>query len=462
MLRKPFVVVGLMLAATLAPVQAQDVQTIPNEKIAEILQERLEAGPATGIVVGVIEPNGRRVVAEGTLGADDERPVDGDTIFEVGSVNKVFTTLLLAEAVQRGEVALDDPVAQFLPAEAEVPERGGRRISLLDLATQSSGLPRLPTNIDPADPQDPYADYGTADLYAFLADYSLPRDIGTQFEYSNLGMGLLGHTLSLAAGETYEALLEERVLAPLQLEDTGIELSDAQQARMAAGHDAYLRPTSYWTFDALASAGALRSTANDLLDFLAAAMGLVETPLAPAFAATLEPRRPTGMPDTEIGLGWFVSGGQGSGTVAWHNGITGGFHAFIGFRSDSQTGVVVLANSSALPSRDIGLHLLEPSVPLPPPTPVPELANLSPEALDAYVGTYRLTPDFTVTVTRRGDSLLAQATGQGAAEILPLGEHRFVHSQVEAEVTFEVDEDGRATGLVLHQGGAATPGARID
>src|SRR5690606_29871805 len=310
MLRKPFVVVGLMLAATLAPVQAQDVQTISNEKIAEILQERLEAGPATGIVVGVIEPNGRRVVAEGTLGVDDERPVGGDTIFEVGSVNKVFTTLLLAEAVQRGEVALDDPVAQFLPAEAEVPERGGRRISLLDLATQSSGLPRLPTNIDPADPRDPYADYGTTDLYAFLADYSLPRDIGTQFEYSNLGMGLLGHTLALAAGESYETLLEERVLAPLQLDDTGIGPAEGQQARMAAGHDAYLRPASYWTFDALASAGALRSTANDLLDFLAAAMGLVETPLAPAFAATLEPRRPTGMPDTEIGLGWFVSGGQ--------------------------------------------------------------------------------------------------------------------------------------------------------
>src|SRR5690606_24410649 len=272
------------------------------------------------------------------------------------------------------------------------------------------------------DPQDPYAAYGTADLHAFLAEYSLPRDIVTQCEYSNLGMGLLGHTLSLAAGETYVALLEGRVLAPLPLEDTGNALSDAQQARMAAGHDAYLRPTSYWTFDALASAGALRSTANDLLDFLAAAMGIEETPLAPAFATTLEPRRPTDMPETEIGLGWFVSTAR-VGRMAWHNGITGGFHAFIGFRSDAKVGVVVLANASGAPSRDIGLHLLDPSLPLPPPAPAREIVELSPEALDTYVGTYQLAPEFTVTILREGGRLMAQATGQGVAEIIPVGAH---------------------------------------
>src|SRR5262249_11166935 len=153
-----------------------------------------------GIVVGVIEPGGRRVVPYGGLAKGDPRTLDGDTVFEIGSITKVFTSLLLADAVKRREVALTDPISKFLPDRVKSPERGDRAITLQDLSTHTSGLPRLPANFAPKNASNPYADYSVEDLYQFLGGYQLTRDIGTQYEYSNLGGGLLGHVLALRAG----------------------------------------------------------------------------------------------------------------------------------------------------------------------------------------------------------------------------------------------------------------------
>src|ERR1700682_5303606 len=173
----------LLLARAVAAAVPTDAE------IHKILRARVDGQQGVGIVVGVIEPAGRRVVADGVL--DDKRPLNGDTLFEIGSATKVFTSLLLAEAVRRGEVALTDPVAKYLSAGVKVPERGGRKITLQDLATHTSGLPRLPTNLNPADATNPYADFTVKQVYEFLSSYTLPRDIGSQYEYSNLGGGLL-------------------------------------------------------------------------------------------------------------------------------------------------------------------------------------------------------------------------------------------------------------------------------
>ena len=116
------------------------------------------------------------------------RPLDGNTVFEIGSISKVFTALVLADMVRKGELALEDPVAKYLPDTVKVPARNGRQITLLDLATQSSGLPRMPTNFTPKDPANPYADYTIRQLYDFLSGYQLPRDPGERYEYSNLGL----------------------------------------------------------------------------------------------------------------------------------------------------------------------------------------------------------------------------------------------------------------------------------
>jgi CubicO group peptidase (beta-lactamase class C family) len=158
----------------------------------------------------VIGPEGRRIVAAGSTGANDPRPVDGDTVYEIGSITKVFTSLLLADMVERGEVAVDDPVAKYLPG-VKVPERNGKRITLHDLSTHRSALPRMPANFPAKNPTNPYVDYPVVRLYEFLSSHALRRDIGAEYEYSNLGAGLLGHALARRAGMSYESVLRERV-----------------------------------------------------------------------------------------------------------------------------------------------------------------------------------------------------------------------------------------------------------
>ena len=215
---KNAVIVFAALALLDSSAARAQTSPIPSDAaIRQILVDRIDVQKqSVGIVVGVIEPSGRRVVAYGRASRNDARPLNGDTLFEIGSITKVFTSLLLADAVERGEVALTDPVGKFLPAKVRMPERGGRAITLQDLATHTSGLPRLPTNMAPKDPSNPYADYTFENLYAFLSDYQLTRDIGSQYEYSNLGGGLLGHALTLAAHATdYEALVRARVTTPL-------------------------------------------------------------------------------------------------------------------------------------------------------------------------------------------------------------------------------------------------------
>jgi CubicO group peptidase (beta-lactamase class C family) len=187
------IVVAASALLSASPAAAQTATVPSDAEIRKILVDRIDTQKqSVGIVVGVIEPSGRRVVSYGHLANNDPRPLNGDTLFEIGSITKVFTSLLLAEAVHRGEVALTDPVGKFLPASVKIPESGGRSITLEDLATHTSGLPRMPTNFSPKDPANPYADYSVEQMYAFLSGVQLTRDIGSAYEYSNLGGGLLG------------------------------------------------------------------------------------------------------------------------------------------------------------------------------------------------------------------------------------------------------------------------------
>src|SRR5215469_16997978 len=260
---------AMMIARTAAFAQPPVPQTSPvpsDAEIRKILADRVGAeNLGIGIVVGVIDAKGRRVVSYGSLAKDDKRPLDGDAIFEIGSMTKVFTSLVLMDMARKGEVSVTDPVSKYLPATVKVPERNGKKITLQDLATQSSGLPRMPNNFSPKDPLNPYADYTPERLYAFLSGYELTRDIGSQFEYSNLGVGLLGHALSLRAGVGYEAMVKAHVLAPLEMNSTGVVLTPGMKARLAAGHGPGLEPVPNWDIAALAGAGALRSSANDML-----------------------------------------------------------------------------------------------------------------------------------------------------------------------------------------------------
>ena len=257
------------------------VRAFPSDSaVLAIIRQRVEEKRSAGIVVGLLEPDGRtRVVAYGDPGPG-QPPLDGNSVFEIGSISKVFTATVLAELVQEGKVNLDDPVQKYLPSSVHVPSRNGRQITLGSLSEQNSGLPRMPSNFHPANPANPYADYGAQQLYEFLSGYQLTRDPGAQFEYSNLGVGLLGHALSLATGKSYEELERTRVWAPLRMEHTAITLTPWMKAHLALGHDEQGNVVPNWDLDVLAGAGAIRSTANDMLKFADANLHPERGPLA--------------------------------------------------------------------------------------------------------------------------------------------------------------------------------------
>ncbi|MGB7761519.1 MAG: serine hydrolase [Bryobacteraceae bacterium] len=438
----------------------------PDAEIHRILVQRVdERHNAVGMVAAVIEPAGTRIVSYGKLAKDDARPLNGDTVFEIGSITKVFTALLLADMAQHGEVKLDDPISKYLPEGVKAPQRNGKEITLSELATHTSGLPRLPNNFSPKDAANPYAEYSAEKLYAFLSSYQLPRDPGERWEYSNLAPGLLGHLLSLRAGKDYETLVVSRIAAPLGMASTRITLTPEMKERMAAGYNAALQPTRLWDFQALAGCGALRSTANDLIAFLAANLGYKKSPLQPAMAAMLEVRLPTGQPNLQQALGWHVLQRKDRDLI-WKDGGTFGFGSFIGFDIKAKVGVVVLANSFSLATGgvdDIGLHLLDTALPLAG-APVKERTAIpvDPKILEGYVGRYQLTPTFSITITRDEDRLFAQATAQPKFQIFAESEKEFFLKVVEAQITFKTDAQGRATELILHQGGMDQRAARVE
>jgi len=449
-------------------------------QIREILVRRVDQQKqATGIVVGVIEPSGRRLVTRGHLAKSDPREVDGDTIFEIGSVSKIFTSLLLADMVHRKEVALDDPADTYLPAHVRMPERSGRSITLRDLSTHRSGLPPMPGNLfakmaKRKDPGGPHAGYGVDDLYQFLFSYSLTRDPGSEFEYSNLGAGLLGHLLGYRAGTDYESLVRHRITQPLGMPDTGITLSSSMKQRMATGHNAMLAPVANSDLPTpLAGAGALRSSANDMLTLLEAFLGYKESPLAPAMKAMFETRCPAG--HTEMGLGWFIYSPDGR-QIAVHNGGTGGFRSYVGYEPKTRIGVVVLSNASTVIGvDDIGIHLLNPKAPLANPEPPKEHTEIhvDPKRLDHYIGRYQVTPNLVLEITRDGDRLFAQGfaqlpqnrpgdpTGLPKFELFAEGENTFFARVTDQQITFDTGPDGRATGLIVHKAGRDMPGVRL-
>jgi D-alanyl-D-alanine-carboxypeptidase/D-alanyl-D-alanine-endopeptidase len=293
--------------------------------------------------------------------------MDGDTVFEIGSITKVITALMLSEMAARGEVAFDDPVSKYLPASVTLGQRG-RPITLLDLATYTSGLPRMPDNMPPGwqKSDNPLADYTPDCLYEFLSGHTPAYEPGAHYEYANLGYGLLGLALARRAGKSYEELLVERICNSLGLNHTRITLSPDMRKHAAQGRDLDVRPAPLWDMPALQGAGAARSTANDLIVFLRACIGLNQTPLNGALARLLETRRPTPLAGTDTGLGWFLSSDKNE-QIVWKTGVTGGCNTFIGFSTKKRCGAIVLANFLSRPSGggpvdgtvlNIGMHMI--------------------------------------------------------------------------------------------------------
>jgi CubicO group peptidase (beta-lactamase class C family) len=246
----------------------------------------VEGTPYSGLAVGVIRGGKGHIECFGSLEKGREGTVDAHTLFEIGSITKLMTANLLAQFVNEGRVGLDDPVSTLLPDGVSVPEFRGQKITLRHLATHTSSLPRLPGNLNETvkDEANPYAHYTVSHLYLSLSTTRLRQPVGRRCEYSNLGMGLLGHALARAGGCSYEELLRSRLLVPLEMNETAITLSPEQQARFATGHTDSGKPTAHWDLPTLEGAGAVRSTVEDMLKYVAASLD----PAPASIAASLE------------------------------------------------------------------------------------------------------------------------------------------------------------------------------
>lgn len=447
----------VFLLATCIACAAQN--TLPPE-VTDNIRLRIDNDLTPGIVVGILDGKDVTYYSFGVKSLTTKAAVDERTVFEIGSVSKTFTGILLADMVVKGEVKLDDPLQKYLPEDVVTPTRNGAEITLVTMANHTSSLPRLPGNFTPANPYNPYADYTEKQLYDFLKGYTLPRDIGSQYEYSNYAVGLLGHVLAAKRGVTYEQLLTGTITQPLNLKNTAITLSPGMKQNLALGYSGGAQVEN-WDLPTLAGAGAIRSTAEDMMRYLQANMGLIKSQLYPAMQLAQKNSR-TADAKPMIGLGWHIMP-AGDQQIIWHNGGTGGYRSFVGFVKGSNKAVVVLSNSTVSVD-DIGTHLLNPAVPLTVFKPY-ELAKSIPvdaAILERHVGKYELAPGFLLTVSRENNQLKGQVTGQAAYPLFARSMNEFFFKVVDAQITFNANAEGTATeSLVLHQNGQNIPGKKI-
>jgi serine-type D-Ala-D-Ala carboxypeptidase/endopeptidase len=445
----------LLLIATVAfAAEAAAMQS--DSEIHRIIEERVQtiAGPegGMGIVVGVLDEKGPRVIAYGDTGAAERRPLTGDTVFEIGSVTKVFTALLLADMVRTRDLRLTDPVAKYLPKGTKLPERNGRSITLVDLATHTSGLPFMPDNMPALESRE--SSYSNADLYRFIAAQTLQRDIGSEWDYSNLDYWLLQEAIATRGRADFEQLLQKRVIVPLGLQSTAITLPPQLEARVAIGHDAVMQPTaplaSRPVLNLMPAAGGLLSTANDLLKFLSVTMGYEKSKLAPSMAKLLQTRRPAG--DNQQALGWMIIG-TGDDAMVLHDGGTLGSSSSVAWLPQQRAGVVVLMNQAGNVG-DIARHLLRPSLPLAAATRARHTEiTLDTTILDSYTGRYELQDEGVTVIARDGALLtieLPASWGLPKMRLHAESQRDFFATELPLRVTFEVDASNRVTGMLVH------------
>jgi CubicO group peptidase (beta-lactamase class C family) len=337
-------------------------ETVPLPQIVTQSADRACATGHVGLVVGAIAPMEEFLRGFGVLRVGGTQPPDAETLFEIGSVSKVFTGILLARAIEAGELDLDDRIADLLPEGWTLPEPA-RAITLRHCTTHTSGLPRLPANLlDLAGAlrlaylgYDPYRDYTEEKFRQALATVELNHEPGTRHEYSNFGAGLLGFVLARRNGSDYESLVADGICRPLGMHGTVITADEDARNRLPSKYRLMLKlgPATFglesdeWRLpNHLAGAGAIRSTGRDMMTFLKANMGLVSSPIDEAIRRSHRElfRDDAGL---AIGMNWIRSfDDELAQNIIWHNGGTGGFRTYLGFTEDRRFGVFVLGNTA--------------------------------------------------------------------------------------------------------------------
>lgn len=444
------IVLGLAL---LAPVAAPAQHFPPDEDIRTMLRYLVEDGETPGIVLGMLEADGTTRILSWGSGGENARPLGPRSVFEIGSITKVFTGILLADMVERGEVSLSDPVSRYLPEGVRVPSRNGREITLLDLATHHSSLPRMPGNLT-ASAANPYPRYTFEEMYAFLATHELRRDIGSQFEYSNMGVALLGEALARRAGRTWDELVRERVLQPLGMNMTSTVVAGEMAEWNTQGRDEQGRAAPYRGWANMPGMGALRSNAEDLLRFLAANTGPPTSRLERVMRTAHEPRAARGE-NGQIGLNWLIQK-SGDRTVIAHGGATAGYQTHIAFDPERGVGVVLLTNAAEFDD-DLGVDLLRRAA-----GPARREAAVSTDLLRRYAGVYKIDsgPSLVVRLEEEGH-LTVQMPRNVRFRMYAESDSTFFLKRAPWALRFTRGADGQVSGVVVDMEGTQRTAPRV-
>lgn len=460
---RKFTIVLLILAAMASLTFPHRLLAQPTlrQRVDEQVQPYLDEKIAVGMTVGIYQRGQSHAFGFGSTGRPEGSVPDGKTVYEIGSITKVFTGVLLADAVNRKLIDLDQPVQDLLPEGTSIPSKDGHPVLVRHLATHTSGLPRLPANMAPADAENPYADYSQEQLFQFLNQCQLSRAPGEASEYSNFAVGLLGQLLANQSKGSYGTLLKQRIAQPLAMNDSSIELTDSQRPRLAQPHDAAGNPVKNWDFQALVGAGGIRSTVDDMLLFAKANIAPPKSEMGDALELAWKIQQPPLTKDAfAMGLGWHIAR---DGSTRWHNGQTGGYHSMILVNRELDTAVVVLANSASMEIDRLAEDLMRlvAGATVKPRT-FEETKKVAPEIMRRYVGRYELVPGFVLTVSVVGDRLMVGATGQPAAEVFAKTDTEWFYKVVKATITFKPDDQGQCQELELFQNGARHVAKRIE
>ena len=421
------------------------------QSIDEKIKQRVEYQDTPGIVVGIYENGATQYYSFGVANLETKEAVTPKTLFEIGSITKTFTCSMAAMLSLNHQINFADPAQKYLPAKMVLPERNGKVITVEHLATAHSGLPRMPLNFQPQDPANPYIDYREAELTYFISNYDLTRDPGSEYEYSNLGMGLLGFLLTHVTEKPYSKLIEELITKPLGMKHTFINGMRTEKP-MASGYADKL-PVKAWTWNdqsVITGAGGIVSNAEDMMKYMMAQISTT-APQSNAFLLAHQSRATAGK--MNIGYGWHIRDEK----IIWHNGGTGGFRSFAGFDKTKNKAVVILTNSTT-GADDLGFHLLNNQYAL---KELKKSVVVEESILKEYVGSYEISPTFTITVTHEADGLHLQATGQPKVNIYPESDSKFYLKIIEARLEFERNASNQVERLVLYQNGAAMPGKKV-
>jgi serine-type D-Ala-D-Ala carboxypeptidase/endopeptidase len=442
-----------------------------DAQVAALLADQIDVrGKSAGMVAGIVSPEDRRVVAHGVTARNGSVAVDGGTAFELASLSKVFTGLVLADMVRRGEVGLTDPVARYLPHGMTAPSWRGREITLHDLATHTSGLPAWPPDAPTLD--DPRLEaYSIDQLFLALSTFRLTRPIGT-FEYGNWDLAVLAQVLALRAGTSFDALVEQRVTRPLGMANTAVERTASM--RLSSSHSADLTVIPRLRLGSLAPAGGFVSTADDLLTLASALLGLTPSPLAglldviaagrrpirPQFGRMLkdnwrlmlrmivappkDARRPVRyFTSGDASLGWFVWS-KGKREMFVHDGGAPSGSSSLAIDRHAGTAVVVLSNTG-VNIYDVSRHLLWSDYPL---CRTRTEVRVAPAVLDRYVGTYQAGNFPPFGIRRSGDGRLT-ITFPVMGDLILRAENDYEFFLPEMDIEFKFAADGPITEMLM-------------